>query len=83
MKKIDKLYKKLNRRFGNYFHPYKVGKFKIETQVKKGIVLAHGVYSLKTIDGREIVKYQGVPNELRSLKTFEDFEKVKSLDKKK
>jgi hypothetical protein len=59
-----------------FLHQDKVGKFKIEAQLKEGIVLAHGVYALKTVDGKDIVKYQGVPEEIRSLKTFEDFKKV-------
>jgi hypothetical protein len=62
-----------------FLHKDKVGKFKIEAQIKEGIVLAHGVYSLKTIDGKEIVKYQGIPKEIRNLKTFEDFEKAKRV----
>jgi len=70
------------KKFKNFLHPTKVGKFKLEGRIEKGIVLAHGVYSLKTIDGGEIVKYQGLPEEMRDLRTFEDFKRVKSLDKK-
>ena len=75
----EKFFKKFKKLLDNN----KVGKFKIEGIIEKGIVLAHGVYSLKTIDGREIIKYQGVPNESRTLKSFKDFEKIKSLDNEK
>jgi len=60
-----------------WFHPDKIGKFKIVSQIEKGIVLGRGIYALKNINGTEIIKNQGGVKEYNKLLKFNDFEKIK------
>ena len=65
-----------------WFHPDKIGKFKIVSQIEKGIVLGRGIYALKNINGTEIIRNQGGLKEYNKLLTFANFEKIKK-DKQK
>ena len=60
-----------------WFDPNKIGKFKVIAQIEKGIILGRGIYALKGINGKEIIKNQGGLKEYTKLLTFRDFEKAK------
>ncbi|MBT9174284.1 MAG: hypothetical protein DDT21_02697 [Syntrophomonadaceae bacterium] len=75
----DNLSQKLKKR---WFDQNKVGKFKIEGEIKKGIILGRGVYALKIKNGKEIIKAQGLLKDLKDTLTFYDFEKLKKSKNK-
>lgn len=63
-----------------WFDPIKIGKFKVDCIIKKGIILGRGIYALKDIKGQEIIRNQGGVKEFNKLLTFKDFEKAKKKD---
>lgn len=66
-----------NRFKKRWFHPTEIGKFKIVSEINKAIILARGVYAIKDITGKEIIRNQGGLREFNKLLTFKDFERVK------
>jgi len=65
-----------------WIDPIKVGKFKIVSVIKKGIILARGVYALEDISGQEIIRNQGGVKEYNKMLKFKDFEKAIKSNKK-
>lgn len=65
-----------------WIHPTKIGKFKIVSNVDKGIILGRGVYAIKDKTGEEIIRNQGGLKEFNKLLTYKDFEKIKKSNKK-
>lgn len=72
----DKLTKEFKKK---WFDENEIGKFKIEAQIEKGILLGRGFYALKDMMGREIIKTQSLPKEIKKTLSFADFEKNKKL----
>ena len=61
----------------NWIDKEKIGKFKIESEIKEGIFLKKGIYAIKDKKGREIIKHQGIDRTCNV-----NFEDIKELLKK-
>ena len=61
----------------------KIGKFKLEYKIEKGIFLKSKIYALKLKDGREIIKAAGIPKGRLTLKDYKELQqdptKIKNI----
>lgn len=59
-----------------------LGKFKLEGEVREGIYLSPKVYGLKMADGKEILKFKGLPKNNREKMSYKDYKDIYKKSKK-